>query len=218
MKPVFKLFFMLFALVFGTSLLLSCSEDWEDVYLSIDKTILSAGNSRETATISIQTNTDWKVVTRNASWVTFDQTSGSRDGELQMTIGRNSSNKRTGTVAVCAGTEYAKIKVEQAASTSGTLSVTTGSCTITRTKSGSSYKYTITATYTVFGGHLASEAEIMFGNSKSKTIGTITDGTYTATAFVTTTNSNYTVTYKAYAMNKSTGATVYETSKTKKYN
>ena len=102
-------------------------------------------------------------------------------------------------------------------SATGTLSVTTGACTIKREKSGSKYKYTITAGYNVQGGHLASEVGIMFGNSPSKTTGTITDGLHKATAYVTTSNSNYTVTYRAYAVKKSNGAKVYGTTKTKRY-
>ena len=81
----------------------------------------------------------------DASWVTFDKTSGTGNSELQISVGRNRSNKRTTIVTVCAGTESAEIEIEQAASTTGTLSVTTGACTIKREKSGSKYKYTITA-------------------------------------------------------------------------
>ena len=36
-------------------------------------------------------------------------------------------------------------------------------------------------------------------------------------AYVTTSNSNYTVTYRAYAVKKSNGAKVYGTTKTKRY-
>lgn len=76
------------------------------------------------------------MVTKNASWVTFDKTSGTGNSELQISVGRNRSNKRTAIVTVCAGTESAEIEIEQAASTTGTLSVTTGACTIKREKVG----------------------------------------------------------------------------------
>ena len=218
MKSVFRLFLILFALASSAILISSCSEDWEEDYLLVDKTSFNVGNSGETVTISIRTNTDWRVVTNNASWVTFDKAHGSGNSELQITIGRNSSNKRTGKVTICAGTEYVEIEIDQAASTSGALSVSTGTCTITRAKSGSSFKYTITAKYTISGGHLASEAGVMFGNTKSKTTGTISNGTHTATITVTTTNPSYSVTYRAYAVNKSSGATVYGTSKNQRYN
>ena len=196
-KSIIKLLSILAILVASMFSVSSCTEDWEDAYLAIDQNNFSIPSSGETKTISIQTNSDWRVVTKNASWVTF--------------------NKRTAIVPVCAGTESAEIEIEQAASTTGTLSVTTGACTIKREKSGSKYKYTITAGYNVQGGHLASEVGIMFGNSPSKTTGTITDGLHKATAYVTTSNSNYTVTYRAYAVKKSNGAKVYGTTKTKRY-
>lgn len=217
MKSIIKLLSFLAILVASMFSVSSCTEDWEDVYLTIDQNNFSISNSGETKTISIQTNSDWKVVTKNASWVTFDKTSGTGNSELQISVGRNSSNKRTATITICAGTEFAEIEIEQAASTTGTLSVTTGACTIKREKSGSKYKYTITAEYNIQGGHLASEAGIMFGNSPSKTTGTITNGTHTATAYVTTSSANYTVTYRAYAVRKSNGVKVYGTTKTKKY-
>ena len=196
-KSIIKLLSILAILVASMFSVSSCTEDWEDAYLAIDQNNFSIPSSGETKTISIQTNSDWRVVTKNASWVTFDKTSA--------------------IVTVCAGTESAEIEIEQAASTTGTLSVTTGACTIKREKSGSKYKYTITAGYNVQGGHLASEVGIMFGNSPSKTTGTITDGLHKATAYVTTSNSNYTVTYRAYAVKKSNGAKVYGTTKTKRY-
>ena len=214
-KSIIKLLSILAILVASMFSVSSCTEDWEDAYLAIDQNNFSIPSSGETKTISIQTNSDWRVVTKNASWVTFDKTSGTGNSELQISVGRNRSNKRTAIVTVCAGTESAEI--EQAASTTGTLSVTTGACTIKREKSGSKYKYTITAGYNVQGGHLASEVGIMFGNSPSKTTGTITDGLHKATAYVTTSNSNYTVTYRAYAVKKSNGAKVYGTTKTKRY-
>lgn len=195
----------------------SCSEDWEDTYLEVDQTTLNVSKGGETKTLSIQTNTDWKIVAKDTSWVSFDKTSGTGNSEVQITIGSNSSNKRTGTLTVCAGTEFVKIEIEQAASTTGTLAVTTGNCTIKREKSGSQYRYTITAEYYIQSGHLASEAGILFGNSASKTMGNIASGTHTATAFVTSSSPTYTVTYKAYAVKKSNGAKVYGTSKTKKY-
>lgn len=211
-KSIIKLLSILAILVASMFSVSSCTEDWEDAYLAIDQNNFSIPSSGETKTISIQTNSDWRVVTKNASWVTFDKTSGTGNSELQISVGRNRSN-----VTVCAGTESAEIEIEQAASTTGTLSVTTGACTIKREKSGSKYKYTITAGYNVQGGHLASEVGIMFGNSPSKTTGTITDGLHKATAYVTTSNSNYTVTYRAYAVKKSNGAKVYGTTKTKRY-
>lgn len=210
-KSIIKLLSILAILVASMFSVSSCTEDWEDAYLAIDQNNFSIPSSGETKTISIQTNSDWRVVTKNASWVTFDKTSGTGNSELQISVGRNRSNKRTAIVTVCAGTESAEIEIEQAASTTGTLSVTTGACTIKREKSGSKYKYTIK------GGHLASEVGIMFGNSPSKTTGTITDGLHKATAYVTTSNSNYTVTYRAYAVKKSNGAKVYGTTKTKRY-
>lgn len=217
-KSIIKLLSILAILVASMFSVSSCTEDWEDAYLAIDQNNFSIPSSGETKTISIQTNSDWRVVTKNASWVTFDKTSGTgNNSELQISVGRNRSNKRTAIVTVCAGTESAEIEIEQAASTTGTLSVTTGACTIKREKSGSKYKYTITAGYNVQGGHLASEVGIMFGNSPSKTTGTITDGLHKATAYVTTSNSNYTVTYRAYAVKKSNGAKVYGTTKTKRY-
>ena len=215
-KSIIKLLSILAILVASMFSVSSCTEDWEDAYLAIDQNNFSIPSSGETKTISIQTNSDWRVVTKNASWVTY-KTSGTGNSELQISVGRNRSNKRTAIVTVCAGTESAEIEIEQAASTTGTLSVTTGACTIKREKSGSKYKYTITAGYNVQGGHLASEVGIMFGNSPSKTTGTITDGLHKATAYVTTSNSNYTVTYRAYAVKKSNGAKVYGTTKTKRY-
>ena len=209
-KSIIKLLSILAILVASMFSVSSCTEDWEDAYLAIDQNNFSIPSSGETKTISIQTNSDWRVVTKNASW-------GTGNSELQISVGRNRSNKRTAIVTVCAGTESAEIEIEQAASTTGTLSVTTGACTIKREKSGSKYKYTITAGYNVQGGHLASEVGIMFGNSPSKTTGTITDGLHKATAYVTTSNSNYTVTYRAYAVKKSNGAKVYGTTKTKRY-
>ena len=211
-KSIIKLLSILAILIASMFSVSSCTEDWEDAYLAIDQNNFSISSSGET-----QTNSDWRVVTKNASWVTFDKTSGTGNSELQISVGRNRSNKRTTIVTVCAGTESAEIEIEQAASTTGTLSVTTGACTIKREKSGSKYKYTITAGYNVQGGHLASEVGIMFGNSPSKTTGTITDGLHKATAYVTTSNSNYTVTYRAYAVKKSNGAKVYGTTKTKRY-
>ena len=195
----------------------SCSEDWEDTYLEVDQTTLNVSKGGEIKTLSIQTNTDWKIVAKDTTWVSFDKTFGKGNSEVQMTIGSNSSNERNTTLTLWAGTEFVKIKIEQAASTTGTLSVTTGACTIKREKSGAKYKYIITAEYYIQGGHLASEAGILFGNSASKTMGTIASGTHTATATVTTSSPTYTVTYKAYAVKKSNGAKVYGTSKTKKY-
>lgn len=213
-----KLFGFLFMAVMAVGLfsLYSCSDDWEEAVLSVDASSFSTANTGGTETVSIETNSKWKAVT-SASWISFDKTEGSGNDELQIIIGRNSSNKRTGKVTICAGTEYAQIEITQAASTSGTLSVTTGDCTITRSKSGTKYKYTIKAEYTVKGGHLASETGVMLGSSKSKNTGTISDGTHTATFTVTSSSSSYTASYKAYAVNKNTGNTVYGTTKTKKY-
>lgn len=203
-------------LAIGAFAYVSCAEDWEDTYLTVEQTSFSVSSNGETITVPIKTNSDWKIVSP-ASWLSFDKTSGTGDSELQITVSRNSSNKRSAVVNICAGTEFQKIEIEQATSTSGTLSVTTGSCTMTRTKSGTQYKYTITATYNITGGHLASEAGIMFGNSVSKTTGTISDGQHTAKLTVTSSSASYSVTYKAYAKRKSTGAIVYGASKTKKY-
>ena len=139
-KSIIKLLSILAILIASMFSVSSCTEDWEDAYLAIDQNNFSISSSGETKTISIQTNSDWRVVTKNASWVTFDKTSGTGNSELQISVGRNRSNKRTTIVTVCAGTESAEIEIEQAASTTGTLSVTTGACTIKREKSGSKYK------------------------------------------------------------------------------
>ena len=46
--------------------------------------------------------------------------------------------------------------------------------------------------------------------------GTIKDGTHTATIYVTSSNSSYSVNYQAYGIKKSNGTYVYGSSKTKK--
>lgn len=216
MKLFLKLFSVLVAINTGIFSLSSCTEDWEEAYLQVDQRTITASNSGETITIPIETNSSWKVVKRNADWVAPDKVSGSGDTQLQLTISPNTSNSRNGIITIVAGTEVAEIKIEQSASTSGKLSVTTGSCTITRTKTGTKYKYTITAQYTVSGGHLASETGVIFNGSKSYMKGTIKDGTHTATIYVTSSNSSYSVNYQAYGIKKSNGTYVYGSSKTKK--
>lgn len=208
---------MLAISVASLSSVYSCSEDWEDTYLEVDQTALNVSKGGETKTLSIQTNTDWKIVAKDTTWVSFDKTSGKGNSEVQITIGSNSSNERSTTLTLWAGTEFVKIEIEQAASTTGKLSVSTENCTIKRQKIGSQYEFTITAEYYVQNGHLASEAGILFGNAASKTTGTITSGFHTATIYVKSTSPTYTVTYQAYAVKKSNGAKVYGTSKTKKY-
>lgn len=217
MKLLLKAFLILVTLNASVLSLSSCSEDWEEAYLEIDRSNIEVSNSSTSVEISIETNSNWRVITKDVSWISFDKTSGSGSDKLVVNISQNTSNQRSCTATIVAGTEVAEIHITQSTSTSGTLSVTTGSCTITRVKSGSNYKYTVTATYNVKGGHLASECGIMFGNNKSKTIGTISDGTHTATLIVTTSNPSYTTNYKAYAIKKSNGTYVYGTSKTKKY-
>lgn len=178
MKLFIRLTLVLAALAAGAFAFASCTDDWEETYLSVGQTSFDVPSGGETLTVPINTNSSWRVVLPT-SWVSFDKNSGNGDDELNITVPRNSSNKRSGEVNICAGPEFQTIKIEQAASTSGTLSVTTGSCTITRVKSGSSYKYTIKANYTVRGGHLASEAGVVFGNTTVKNGDTITDGQHT---------------------------------------
>ncbi len=216
MKLFLKLFSVLITINIGIFSLSSCTEDWEESYLQVDQKTINASNSGETVTIPIETNSSWKVVKRNADWVTPDKASGTGDTQLQLTISPNTSNSRNGVITIVAGTEIAEIEIEQSASTSGKLSVTTGSCTITRTKTGTKYKYTITAQYTVSGGHLASETGVSFNGAKSSAIAPIKDGTHTATIYVTSSNSSYSVNYQAYGIKKSNGTYVYGSSKTKK--
>lgn len=216
MKFFIRLTLVLAALAAGVIAFASCTDDWEETFLSVGQTSFDVPSGGETLTVPINTNSSWRVVSPT-SWCSFDKTSGNGDDELNITVSRNSSNKRSGEVNICAGTEFQTIEIEQAGSTSGTLSVTTGSCTITRVKSGSSYKYTIKAIYTVRGGHLASEAGVMMGNRTAKNTGTISDGQHTATFVVATSSSSYTVSYKAYAKRKSDGKYVYGTTQTKRY-
>ena len=73
-KSIIKLLSILAILVASMFSVSSCTEDWEDAYLAIDQNNFSIPSSGETKTISIQTNSDWRVVTKNASSALFHQT------------------------------------------------------------------------------------------------------------------------------------------------
>lgn len=214
MKSKFRLFFMLFICMLGMYSLSSCSEDWDEAQLAVDNTKLNVGAAGGALTISIRINTDWKVVTGNHSWLSFDRTSGSGDSELKITVEQNSSARRVGKFIIYAGAEYVEIEVEQCE-----LRVTTGDCKITRKYNSSTkmHEYTIKVYYTVLDSYLASEYGVLINNTKYKSTGDSSGGKWYIQTTESSTSSTYTVTYQAYAVNKTTGETVYGASETQTY-
>lgn len=205
--------------MFGMASLSSCSEDLDEVQLAVDETYLNVGEAGGTVTVSIRANADWKVATGNHSWVSFDRTSGSGDGELKITVEQNSYGQRSGMFVIYAGTEYVQVEIVQAESTTG-LSITTENCTITRTYDYNRWKYvyTITAFYTISGSHLASECGVLINNNKYESGRTVSDGRLSVqTKIYLSSSDSLQVTYQVYAVNKLTGKTIYGASKIQKY-
>lgn len=58
------------------------------IYIETDKTILDFGNSKETQTLKINSNTSWKI-TNLPSWVSVDKTSGKGSIEVSITAEDN---------------------------------------------------------------------------------------------------------------------------------
>lgn len=197
----------MFALSFSTIIFLSCSDDWEEPYLNISDSEISVSSSGEQVLVPIETNSHWRVLSSLPSWVTMEQTEGDNSSELVIDVASNSSFQRICKLVVAANAVTKNIKLTQAASTSGTLSVTTGDCTVT----GFFGKYTLTFDFTVKNPHLASEAGIMVGNNKYPCE---TLGSYCFVQVSLQTLNPYGGTYQAYAYDKVHNKYVYGKTKT----
>lgn len=184
----------------------SCSDDWEEPYLNIANDELTANSAGGSLAIPVECNTHWQVLSF-PEWVTVNSPEGNGSSELQLDVAANSSFARSGKVVIAANAVVQTVKLTQQASTSGTLSVTTGSCSVT----GLMSNYTFTFDFKISNPHLASSAGIIFGGQKYP-CDQLSPYSYVQVKLKTL--NPYGGTYQAYAVNASTGKTVYGKTKT----
>lgn len=72
--------------------------------LSVSPSTLQADPSGDNLALTVNCNTDWQA-SSNQSWVTLDKTSGTGNGALVLTVGKNTTGStRTATITLSAGT------------------------------------------------------------------------------------------------------------------
>lgn len=182
---------------------MSCENDWETPYIDIIETKYNVpGNSNELI-IPVEANCNWEIISQIPSWIAIEQPKGSGSGELSINISANNSYARSCELVVVAYADTETITINQKASTSGTLSVKTGECTIT----GSWMKYYLTIDYTLMDPHLASKTGIEINGKKYDC--SDSPSNYHSMTITMQTLSVAGLQYRAYAVNGSTGEYIY---------
>ncbi len=194
------------AVVLCVATFLSCSDDWEEPYLHIADDELTTNSAGGTLAIPVECNTHWQVLSC-PTWVTVDSPEGNGTSELLLNVAANNSFARSGNVVIAANAVVQTVALTQQASTSGRLSVVTGSYTV----SGFLSNYTLTFDFTISNPHLASSAGIIYGGQK---IPCSQLGSYNYVEISLKTFNPYGGTYQAYAVNASTGNIIYGSIKT----
>lgn len=207
MKKIFRLFLMLTAVAFSTSSLTSCSDDLEEPYINIQQKEFRVNSVGEKVAVPIESNGRWQIISPVPEWVTIENAVGSGTSELIIDVASNSSFERSCNLVLAANVKIETIKLTQSASTSGKLSVSTGSCTV----DGWLGHYTLTFSFTVINPHLASRAGIIYNGQQYQCSEL---GSYCTVQISANSLNPYGGSYQAYAIDKSTGKYVYGSTKT----
>lgn len=190
----------------GSVTFLSCSDDWEEPYLHIQDEEISVKSSGGSLTIPIECNTHWQILSL-PTWVSTENSEGNGSSDLLFEVATNQSSARTGKIVVAANAVMQTVELTQQASTSGTLSVKTGSCTV----SGLRPNYMLTFDLTITSPHLASKAGVIYGG---QTYYCSSIGSYSYVEVDVYSLNPYGITYQAFAVNAITGKYVYGSTKT----
>lgn len=192
-------FLTLFATIFS---FISCENDWEPPYIEIVETVYNVSSSNSEIKIPMETNRQWEILSEIPSWITVEKNKGYGSGELSLSIAQNGSYARSCEFMVAAYSATQKIIIKQAASTAGTLSVTTGDCTVY----GYRGKYSLSFNYTLENPYLAARSGVEINGKKYE----CSDNPSLYNSFMVTMNvfSVSGLSYRAYAV-KNTGGYIY---------